>query len=951
MSDVLDNVFDVIIVSTGLTESILAGALQRVGLNVLHIDESDDYGGPCFRGFTLNRFIDWAVDTTSSVDQSKDDKFSKVKIRFCQPIIPSVTQKNEISKVNSDENKSNTILGDKKTISTLANGSSASADGGAEVGNDSQKQVDSGANVTKVSNSAPVISKLIPECLEKSSRRFSIDLCPSLVYCRGLMVDVLTRSRLCDSIDFQIIDRCNVLTKKKKKTNSKTTSLFKFKEKGIIDGDNSTNSSSNLFEGENLSLLAVPCAKEELFKSTQLSMLEKRHIMRFLRFCFDKTTRDNEREELRKQAESENQKLAFSNSTNTLAEAVAWRNEQRGGLNKGRALPRPQNKKVVQGLELAFQKACSMTSSTEVTKDNKSNSFVDFLKNECRLSDRVCSLITYAIALQDKDQYEKKNDATHSSNTQNDDAKKLQSSTSILSVALGVALVQRYLSSLYIYGPTAFLLPMYGIQELPQVFSRYCAIWGGITMLNNPLTFARFIDYQSEKKEEEIGEKTKKDTTSSSITETETIIEVKDKKDRSLKARALVASQSDLERLFGKDRDEKTTSSLGKKTTRFREGTDNGQASTSLSSEQKLVRVVRVIITSISLNGNVPCEKEKVFLTIPPKSFGIKQKYSCHVLQFDWTTRCAPKGYYLIYLSTLEDICDRETHCHTDHETNHGNGNPWLECCVNHLFPKSKANLKSTTQNIHWHAEWSLPPTTALPKPSAEMFNSSSNDRLFSLHSNSIANSQRACNGSISRYLPNNRFIDGRSLKVSTEACVYEAKHLFESITKTLSSHVKRGISKDTGQAEFFPQKAAFTETDDDGHVQHEENELQNEEKKTSGEKEETTNSIESNVMMSTEALKNKDSDDAALQGEKFEKSDESKHATEESKHATEENKGESEVVVGNQERKDGTSLHETADLENSSAVSIGSSGWDDMLAMDMIDTALSEFTMDEDFQ
>lgn len=58
MSD-LPKDYDVIIVGTGLTESILAAALARIGKIVLHIDRNQFYGGE-FTSFTLSNLIEWA---------------------------------------------------------------------------------------------------------------------------------------------------------------------------------------------------------------------------------------------------------------------------------------------------------------------------------------------------------------------------------------------------------------------------------------------------------------------------------------------------------------------------------------------------------------------------------------------------------------------------------------------------------------------------------------------------------------------------------------------------------------------------------------------------------------------------------------------------------------------------------------------------------------------------
>lgn len=47
----------------------------------------------------------------------------------------------------------------------------------------------------------------------------------------------------------------------------------------------------------------------------------------------------------------------------------------------------------------------------------------------------------------------------------------------------GIEAVQRYVASVGVYGPSAYLWPMYGSSEIPQAFCRLCAVHGGIYVL------------------------------------------------------------------------------------------------------------------------------------------------------------------------------------------------------------------------------------------------------------------------------------------------------------------------------------------------------------------------------------------------------------------------------------------------------------------------------------
>eukprot|EP00743_Colponemidia_sp_Colp-15_P004202 GILK01004534.1.p1 GENE.GILK01004534.1~~GILK01004534.1.p1 ORF type:complete len:653 (-),score=135.49 GILK01004534.1:82-1998(-) len=56
--------FDVIVVGTGLTQAILAGALSRVGKKVLHLDRNDLYGGQ-MSSFSLQGLREWVTNTSA----------------------------------------------------------------------------------------------------------------------------------------------------------------------------------------------------------------------------------------------------------------------------------------------------------------------------------------------------------------------------------------------------------------------------------------------------------------------------------------------------------------------------------------------------------------------------------------------------------------------------------------------------------------------------------------------------------------------------------------------------------------------------------------------------------------------------------------------------------------------------------------------------------------------
>lgn len=81
--DGLPDSFDVVIVGTGLVESIVSAACSRTGHTVLHIDPREYYGGT-WATFTLDQwmsasFMDTPPDAVKSIDVTLKDKQGDVK--------------------------------------------------------------------------------------------------------------------------------------------------------------------------------------------------------------------------------------------------------------------------------------------------------------------------------------------------------------------------------------------------------------------------------------------------------------------------------------------------------------------------------------------------------------------------------------------------------------------------------------------------------------------------------------------------------------------------------------------------------------------------------------------------------------------------------------------------------------------------------------------------------
>ncbi|NXX52390.1 RAE1 geranylgeranyltransferase, partial [Scopus umbretta] len=100
---------------------------------------------------------------------------------------------------------------------------------------------------SKISPQEP--KKITYSQIVREGRRFNIDLVSKLLYSRGLLIDLLIKSNVSRYAEFK-----------------NATRILAFRE-GKVE--------------------QVPCSRADVFNSKQLTMVEKRMLMKFLTFCLD----------------------------------------------------------------------------------------------------------------------------------------------------------------------------------------------------------------------------------------------------------------------------------------------------------------------------------------------------------------------------------------------------------------------------------------------------------------------------------------------------------------------------------------------------------------------------------------------------------------------------------------------------------------------------------------
>ncbi|XP_046723538.1 rab proteins geranylgeranyltransferase component A 1 isoform X3 [Silurus meridionalis] len=281
-ADNLPSEFDVIILGTGLTESVIAAACSRVGQRVLHLDRRSYYAGN-WASFTFNSLLLWIEEykaqqetpSTNSVQECSDQIENGEEVVFLSSVDSSISNLEVFSYVSEesadDEQPMAPVMYSLLTAVEEINGCNTEAqhmDFNACTEGDIDPQNLQGKEQTSQSHEPcqlkenqkdqqPITSpekvevkkKITYSTLLKEGRRFNIDLVSKLLYSRGLLVDLLIKSNV--------------------------SRYTEFKNVGCI------------LTCHNGKVEQVPCSRADVFGSKQLTVVEKRMLMKFLTFCLE----------------------------------------------------------------------------------------------------------------------------------------------------------------------------------------------------------------------------------------------------------------------------------------------------------------------------------------------------------------------------------------------------------------------------------------------------------------------------------------------------------------------------------------------------------------------------------------------------------------------------------------------------------------------------------------
>uniref|UniRef100_A0A286Y4S9 Rab proteins geranylgeranyltransferase component A n=1 Tax=Cavia porcellus TaxID=10141 RepID=A0A286Y4S9_CAVPO len=299
MADSLPSEFDVIVIGTGLPESIFAAACSRSGQRVLHVDSRSYYGGN-WASFSFSGLLSWIKEYQENNDiviessiwkeqileneeaivlSRKNRTIQNVEV-FCyasqnlhedieetgalQKNHASVTSANSTEAADpnclSTEEVSLSPLNSEVTAYQTPNSDTEVAPevNDAEVtgkkeshSDDKTSEEETSKNKSTAEDSTEQLKKnrIAYSQIIKEGRRFNIDLVSKLLYSRGLLIDLLIKSNVSRYAEFKNITR-----------------ILSFRE-GRVE--------------------QVPCSRADVFNNRHLTVIEKRMLMKFLTFCME----------------------------------------------------------------------------------------------------------------------------------------------------------------------------------------------------------------------------------------------------------------------------------------------------------------------------------------------------------------------------------------------------------------------------------------------------------------------------------------------------------------------------------------------------------------------------------------------------------------------------------------------------------------------------------------
>jgi len=496
--------YDVVLVGTGLVQSILAAALSRARVRVLHCDPSDYYGqydavltlpylqtliaradekdsatltttatkttteeetpkgdgedvlsllfgggnGENSDGTLLRIHDHWSLlddDDDNNNNDARHSKLMRIGTKVSTPFGVGVVKGWKQQESQEYTSLEIALFEDSNAKNKNGNNSKTTKTT-LHVGIPSpcSNHPSSSSRSSSSSSIRPLLDIHADAILRQRSRSFALDLSPLLVMADGPAVRGLLNSQVSDYLEFKPLEG------------------MLYYNSSDADKDKKQTKQQQSRKTRN-SLVQVPCSKNSVFRCTYLSPLEKRRLVKFLHLALEyyETTTNGIK------SDSGDANDDPDDHPGSKEHQVLSLNERH--LNQGRSLARPQNK-ALQSSELrALEAACS-------DRDGSAMSLETYLRETAGLSAQLSEMARYALMLE------------------------CESTAEPMSLRQGVQQLCKHVHALGRFGTTAFLVPLYGSGELPQAFCRCAAVYGATYLLRRSVlgVIAAVTDSDSE---------------------------------------------------------------------------------------------------------------------------------------------------------------------------------------------------------------------------------------------------------------------------------------------------------------------------------------------------------------------------------------------------------------------------------------------------------------------
>lgn len=234
MEDYLPNEYDVVVVGTGMTESIVAAAASRIGKRVLHLDSNEYYGG-LWATFNFDGLQKWIEDLQGP---KRSDDGPDVALQDGERFLRT---SNEYSTVENIEET--WYIASEAELPVVLSKDTQTGHGNSDGGSGDEKSDEDKAEKKEH------VKQWSVDRIRKEYRKFNIDLAPKLLFARGELVELLISSNIARYAEFRAVSR--VAT--------------------FMDGK----------------LSQVPCSRADVFANKTVSVVEKRMLMQLLTSCME----------------------------------------------------------------------------------------------------------------------------------------------------------------------------------------------------------------------------------------------------------------------------------------------------------------------------------------------------------------------------------------------------------------------------------------------------------------------------------------------------------------------------------------------------------------------------------------------------------------------------------------------------------------------------------------